>query len=117
MLNPLIKRHFLYWYNVELTYRLSYIHTYIPLTLYTRRGSRGISDIASRPTFYQNYLAVRNTADVTDGKPIAVLSQSISGVNAINPVVALYDIHGRKREVLFFFSRAPHETIDKTRHG
>jgi hypothetical protein len=24
------------------------------------------------PTFYQNYLAMRNTADVTGGKPIAV---------------------------------------------
>jgi hypothetical protein len=28
-------------------------------------------------------------------KPIAVLLQSISGVNAINPLVAFYDIHGR----------------------
>jgi hypothetical protein len=46
---------------------------------------------------------VGNTADVTDGKPIAICSQSISDVSAINPVVALYDIHGRKREVLFFY--------------
>jgi hypothetical protein len=46
---------------------------------------------------------VKNTADVTDGKPIAVLLQSISGVNAINPIVAFYDIHGGKREVLFFY--------------
>jgi hypothetical protein len=44
-------------------------NTYIPLTVYHRRGSRGISDIAPRPTFYQNYLAVRNAADVTGGKP------------------------------------------------
>jgi hypothetical protein len=32
---------------------------------------------------------------------------SISGrdaVNAVNPFVAFYDIHGRKREVLFFCS-------------
>jgi hypothetical protein len=36
------------------------------------------------------------------GKPIAVLLQSISGVSAINPLVASYDIHGGKREVLFF---------------
>jgi hypothetical protein len=28
--------------------RLIYIHTYIPLTLYPRRGSRGISDIVPR---------------------------------------------------------------------
>jgi hypothetical protein len=37
---------------------------------------------------------MRNTADVTDGKPIAVLLQSISGVSAINPLVAFYDSHG-----------------------
>jgi hypothetical protein len=46
---------------------------------------------------------MRNTADVTGGKPIAVLLQSISGVSAINPLVAFYDIHGRKKEVLFFY--------------
>jgi hypothetical protein len=46
---------------------------------------------------------VKNTADVTGGKPIAVLLQSISGVSAINPLVAFYDIHGGKREVLFFY--------------
>jgi hypothetical protein len=40
---------------------------------------------------------MRNTADVTGGKPIAVLLQSISGVSAINPLVAFYDIHGGKR--------------------
>jgi hypothetical protein len=44
-----------------------------------------------------------NTADVTGGKPIAVLLQSIPGVSAINPLVAFYDIHGGKREVLFFY--------------
>jgi hypothetical protein len=45
---------------------------------------------------------LQNTADGTGGKPIAVWSQSISGVSAINPLVAFYDIHGRKREVLFY---------------
>jgi hypothetical protein len=44
-----------------------------------------------------------NTADLTGGKPIAVLLQSISGVSAINPLVAFYDIHRGKREVLFFY--------------
>jgi hypothetical protein len=43
-----------------------------------------------------------NTADETDGKHMIVRSQSISGVRAIYPLVAFYDIHGRKREVLFF---------------
>jgi hypothetical protein len=32
---------------------------------------------------------MRNTADVTGGKPIAVLLQSILSVSAINPLVAL----------------------------
>jgi hypothetical protein len=32
-----------------------------------------------------------------------VLLQSISGVIVINPVVAFYDIHGGKREMLFFY--------------
>jgi hypothetical protein len=49
---------------------------------------------------------------VTGGKPIAVLLQSISGVNAINPLVTFYDIHGGKREMLFFyFGRTPHEIL------
>jgi hypothetical protein len=46
---------------------------------------------------------MRNTADVIGGKHIAVLLQSISVVSAINPLVALYDINGGKREVLFFY--------------
>jgi hypothetical protein len=46
---------------------------------------------------------MRNTADVTGGKPIAVLLQSISRVSAINPLVAFYDIHGGKRGVQFFY--------------
>jgi hypothetical protein len=46
---------------------------------------------------------MRNTGDVIGGKPIVVLLQSISGVSAINSLVAFYDIHGGKREVLFFY--------------
>jgi hypothetical protein len=46
---------------------------------------------------------MRNIADVTGGKPIAVLLQSFSGVSAINPLVAFYNIHGGKTEVLFFY--------------
>jgi hypothetical protein len=55
---------------------------------------------------------MRNTADVTGGKPIAVLLQSISGVIAINPLVAFYDILGRKREGLFFYF-VPDTTRDR----
>jgi hypothetical protein len=43
---------------------------------------------------------MRNTADVTGDKPIAFLLQSISDVSAL---VAFYDIHGGKRELLFYF--------------
>jgi hypothetical protein len=50
---------------------------------------------------------------VTGGKPIAVLLQSISGVSDINPLVAFYDIHGGKREVLFFYF-VPGTTRDRT---
>jgi hypothetical protein len=55
---------------------------------------------------------------VTGGKPIAVLLQSISGLGAINPLVAFYDIHGGKRDILrailLILSRTPHETADKS---
>jgi hypothetical protein len=47
---------------------------------------------------------MRNTTDVTGGKPIAVWSLSISGVSVINLSVAFYDIRGRKGELLFFCS-------------
>jgi hypothetical protein len=46
---------------------------------------------------FYHYLAMKNIADLTGGKPEP---QSISGVSAIS---AFYDIHGRKREVLFFY--------------
>jgi hypothetical protein len=55
---------------------------------------------------------MKNTSDVIGGKPIAVLLQSISGVRAMNPLVAFYDIHGGKREVLFFYF-VPDTTRDK----
>jgi hypothetical protein len=58
---------------------------------------------------------MRNTADVTGGKPIAILLQSISGVSAIKTLVAFYDIHGGKREVLFFYL-VPDTTRDNTIH-
>jgi hypothetical protein len=38
-------------------------------------------------------------------KLIALWSQSISDVSAVNSLVAFYDIHGRKGEVLFFDDR------------
>jgi hypothetical protein len=49
---------------------------------------------------------MRNTAGVTGGKHIAVLSESISDAN---PLVAFYDIHGRNGGV-FILARIPGET-------
>jgi hypothetical protein len=40
--------------------------------------------------------------DVTGGKPIVMWLKSILGESAVNPLVAFYDIHQRKGEVLFF---------------
>jgi hypothetical protein len=57
--------------------------------------------------FYQNWLSMRNTEDMTGGKPIAFWSQSISDVS-----VGVYDINGSKREVLFFYS-VPDTTRDR----
>jgi hypothetical protein len=52
--------------------------------------------------------AVRNTADVIDLAYHCLIAVYLSACNAL---VARYDIHGRKREVIFFFrSRTPHET-------
>jgi hypothetical protein len=59
---------------------------------------------------------MRNTADLTGGKPIAVWLPSISSRGAVNPLVAFYDIHGRKREGLFFCS-VPDTTRDSNKTG
>jgi hypothetical protein len=45
---------------------------------------------------------MRNTADLTGGKPIAAHLVAVSDLHAVNPLVAFSDSHGRKREVLFF---------------
>jgi hypothetical protein len=54
---------------------------------------------------------MRNTADVTGGKPIAVLLQSISGVSAIYPTVTFYDIHGGKRGAILLFCPGHHTRL------
>jgi hypothetical protein len=53
---------------------------------------------------YQNDLPVRNNVEVTGGKPTAVRLQSILDVSAVNPLIAFYDIYGRKGEALFYSS-------------
>jgi hypothetical protein len=54
---------------------------------------------------------MRNTADVTGGKPIAVFLQSISVVIAINPLVAFYDIDGGKRRAILLFCPGHHTRL------
>jgi hypothetical protein len=57
---------------------------------------------------------MRTTADMTGGKPIDVLLQSITGVSAINPLVAFY-IYGGKRELLLLFCPGHHTEQKKTK--
>jgi hypothetical protein len=51
---------------------------------------------------------MKKTADVTGGKPIAILLQSISDISAINPLVAFYDIHGTKRGAILLLCPGQH---------
>jgi hypothetical protein len=93
------------------------IYLFIFITKTTEASQIVLQDVwrhNKTPTFYQNYLAMRNTAYVTGSKPIAVWSQSISGSSAIDPSVAFYDIHRRKRKVLFIYF-VPDTTRDQTR--
>jgi hypothetical protein len=79
--------------------RHPYQHTHTTHALSPKGKQRLPRHSSETPTLYQNH------ADVTGIKPIAVRSQSISGVNAMNPLAAYYDIHGRKRDaILLFFS-------------
>jgi hypothetical protein len=80
------------------------LYTYIPLTLEALRGSGGISDIPLRRSRVTKMTELRNTADVTGGK-------FISSVSVINPLVAFFDIHGRKGEVIVFCF-VPDTTLD-----
>jgi hypothetical protein len=86
----------------------TYIHTYH--SCFIPEEVADLKYSSETPTFYQSLPRLSNTADVTGGKPIAFLLQSISGISAINPLVAFYDIHGRKkRRYSFILSRTPHE--------
>jgi hypothetical protein len=66
------------------------------LTAHTQYSRFIPKRVAETSTYYSETpsLVMRNIADVTGGKPIAVWSQSIAGVSAVNPLVAFYDIHG-----------------------
>jgi hypothetical protein len=85
--------------------------TYIPLTLYPRRGSRGVSDIFPDAHVLLKLLAMRNTADVIGGKPIAVLLQSISSVSAINPLGLLQHPWKKERGAIILFCPGHHTRL------
>jgi hypothetical protein len=75
--------------------------TYTPLTLYLRRGSRGISDIPRRPRFTKitNEEHCKRDRWQSHRRLIAV----ISGVSAINALVAFNDYSWIKGEMQFFY--------------
>jgi hypothetical protein len=92
-------------YNNKIKY--TYIHT----TYFIPEGLAGTYS-CEMPTIYQNYLATRNIADPTGGKSIAVWLQPISGVSAINPLIAFTtSMEERERCYSFILSRI------HTRHG
>jgi hypothetical protein len=103
------------WLSCQVTRQKMVVHLFLALTVsyhsrFIPEGVAEASKIFLRDVL-PKLLAMWNTADVTDGKPIAVLLQSLSGVSAINPLVAFYDIHGgRERCYSFILSRTPHET-------
>jgi hypothetical protein len=81
---------------------ITYIHTYH--SRFIPEGVAEVSQIFLRDTHVLPKLVRYEEHCRRDRcEPIAVLLQSISGVSAINPLVAFYDIHGGKREVLFFY--------------
>jgi hypothetical protein len=55
-------------------------------------------------------LSYGNPADVTDSKPIAVCSESISSVSVINPLVAFSDCKEKRQMCYFLLSRTPQGT-------
>jgi hypothetical protein len=98
----------------------TYIHTY-----HSHFIPEGVAEVSQIFLKYTHVLPKlvnhEETADVTGGKPIAILLQSISGVSAINPLVAFFDIHGGKRELLFFYfgpdTTRDYEEITKKKKG
>jgi hypothetical protein len=89
-------------HQINIKFYQKYIHTCIPLTCYPWRGSRGVSDIPPRCLRFTKMTAMRNTSNMTGGKPIAVWLQSISGGDAVN--VAVVNVILSKRVVKSVFN-------------
>jgi lipid-A-disaccharide synthase-like uncharacterized protein len=85
----------------------TYLHTYN--SRFIPDGVAEASQIFVQTRFTLKFLSYEKHC--RRGKPIAVWSQLILGVSAICPLVAFYDIHGRKEEVLFFYF-VPNTTRD-----
>jgi hypothetical protein len=89
------------FYCVSFNTIITYIHTYHSRFI-PKGEAEAFQILLPDAHVLPNCLAMMKTADMTRGKSIAVYSQCILGVSAINPLVAFYNIHWRKREVLFF---------------
>jgi hypothetical protein len=86
---------------------LTYIHTAHSLS--SKGQQRYLRYSFETPKFHQNYLAMRNTADVTSDKPITVWLQSISGVSAIKSFNRLLRHPWKKeRGAIFLFCLRHH---------
>jgi hypothetical protein len=83
--------------SVNIVHINTYIHTTHALSL--KGEQRHHRYFSEKPTFYQNYLAMMNTVN----RQVVSPSPSDRSLSAVNPLVAFYDIHGTKREVLFFY--------------
>jgi hypothetical protein len=90
------------FYKKKLKSEVRYIHTYHSLLI--SEGVAELSQIFFRDTHVlPKLVSYEEHCRMTGGKPIAILLQSMSGVSAIDPLAAFYDIHGGRREVLFFY--------------
>jgi hypothetical protein len=83
------------YFNINLKLATKILNTYIPLMLYLRRGSRGISDCPPRrsnpsPRFINIIL-------------LWVIMHIETGDSPTLSFASFYDSHGRKREGLFFY--------------
>jgi hypothetical protein len=94
---------FLFYFGNNYSSIPLFLHNTYHLRLLPEGVDRYLRYSFEMPMFYQNNVAVRNTAPVTGGKPIAVCSLS-------HPLLRFYDM-GRKGEVLLFCS-VPHKTRD-----
>jgi hypothetical protein len=89
------------------------IHTYIHIThiLSEKEWQRHLRYSTFTPR-YQNYFTMRNTADVTSGKPIADRSQSISGVSSMDRSLPFTTSTAeREREKILLFCPGHHTIL------